>query len=179
MKIGKVENTWVSTSTSSKPLKKKMEQAEAHGKEQGNGEPQKINRALEALSLEDEGEKDIDIDDKPIEATMVINEDKTHFSDLESNPTLSMNSFNIYLNLPDVPFNMLIMTLSTTDLRRLTQVSFSWKKRITEIFLENPANRKTLRARIERVMGPGMLPSNEEITNAMWSSKYHLSLTVV
>ena len=156
MKIGKVENTW--TSTSSKPLKKKMEQAEAHDKERGNGEPQKINRALEATNIyqdkdisdiEDEGEKDTDIDDKPIEADMVINEDKTHFSDLESNPALSMNSFNIYLNLPDVPFNMLIMTLSTTDLRRLTQVSFSWKKRITEIFLENPANRKTLRARIE------------------------------
>ena len=149
MKIGKVENTWASTS--SKPLKKKMEQAEAHGEEWGIGEPQKINRALEVPNIyqdkdisdiEDEGEKDINIDHKPIEA------DKTHFSDLESNPTLSMNSFNIYLNLPDVPFNMLIKTLSTTDLRRLTQVSFSWKRRITEIFLENPANQKTLRARL-------------------------------
>ena len=104
-----------------------------------------------------------------------VNQDED-ISDLESNPALSVNSFNNYLNLPDLVFNNLMKMLSTTDLRRLKQVSVSWKKRITETFLENPANRNTLRAKIERAMGPGMLPSNEEITNAMWLSKYHYHL---
>ena len=106
--------------------------------------------------------------DMPIEADMVDNGDKTP----ESDHALSTNSYDIWLNLPDVPFNVFMMSLSITDLRRLTQVSSSWKNRITETFLKNPANQKTLRARIDRAMGPGMLPSNEEITNAMWLSKY-------
>ena len=101
-------------------------------------------------------------------------EDRTHFSAPGSNSAISMNSFNIYLNLPDIPFNIFIMMLSTTDLRRLTQVSSSWKKRITEISLKNPVNMETLRARIRRAMMTlWMLPSNEVITNAIWLSKYH------
>ena len=75
------------------------------------------------------------------------------------------------LNLPDLPFSALMMMLSTTQLRRLTQVSSSWKKRIQKNILENTARQKDLRDRIEKVMGPGKLPSIEEISDAMWLSK--------
>ena len=149
------------------------------------------NHSLEAMGnyqdkdisdKEDEGEQDIDIDDKSIETNMVDNEDKTHYSALNSNPVLSTKNFKSYLNLPDIPFNLLMEMLSTTDLRRLTQVSYSWKKRITENFLSNPANLKTLRARAtvtargwsRREMGiwtRWIPPSNEEINNFIWLSK--------
>lgn len=163
-------------STSSQPLKRKLEQAE--DKEWGSRRPQKINRALMASNgdhgITATGEEQLPVlvgmqdEDMPKEANMVDNEDRTP----ESDHALSTNSYDIWLNLPDVPFNVFMMSLSITDLRRLTQVSSSWKNRITETFLKNPANQKTLRARIDRKMCPGMLPSNEEMTNAMWLSKY-------
>ena len=155
MAKGKGQNK--SASISSKSLKRKLEQAE--DKKCGNWRPQKINRALMATNS-NQG--------KDITVTGEEKEDKTP----ESDHALSTNSYDIWLNLPDVPFNVFMTSLSITDLRRLTQVSSSWKNRITETFLKNPANQKTLRARIERAMGPGILPSNEEITNAMWLSKY-------
>ena len=151
----------------------------AHNEDRANIDLQKMNKALKSMDanqdkdisdMEDEGEQDIEIDDKPTEAN---NEDKTYFSAPESKPAISTNSFNIYLNLPDIPFSIFIKMLGTTDLRRLSQVSSSWRKKITEIFLKNPANKKPLRARIRRAMGLWMLPSNEVITNAIWLSKYH------
>ena len=129
--------------------------------------------------MEDEGEQDIDIDDKSIEANTVHNEHK--FSALESNPVPSTNSFKNYLNLPDIPFTLLMKMLTITDLRRLTQVSSSWKNRIIENLLNNTANHKTLRAKAwsRRVLGLWMAPSNEEITNVIWLSKYDLALLVM
>ena len=79
------------------------------------------------------------------------------------------------LNLQDVPFDVLMMMQSTSQLRILTQVSSSLKNRIKENILERPSINKILKARIERAMGPGMFPSNEEITNAMWLSKLEQS----
>ena len=139
----------------------KLEQAEADGEEggSGNGRLQKINRAMDSyqdkdITAMDEGVlEDGIIVDKQMEANMLHIEG------------------DIWLNLPDIPFNVLMMMLRTTDLRRLTQVSSSWNKRITENFLKTAANHKTLRARIERAMDPRMLPSNEEITNAIWLGK--------
>ena len=125
----------------------------------GNGRPQKINRAMDSyqdkdITAMDEGVlEDAIIVDKQMEANMLHIEG------------------DIWLNLPDIPFNVVMMMLRTTDLRRLTQVSSSWKKRITATFLKSPPNQKTLRAQIERAMDPRMLPSNEEITNAIWLSK--------
>ena len=105
------------------------------------------------------------IADKPTEADI---EEKTQ-------ALFTSNSVNFWQNLPDVPFNLLMMMQSTTQLRILTQVSSSLKKRIKENILERPAKKKILRARIERALGPGIFPSNEEITNAMWLSKFELS----
>ena len=103
-----------------------------------------------------EGKMDVMIADKPTEA-MVDIEDKTQV--------------NLWLNLPDVPFNALMMMLSTTQLRILTQVSSVLKKRITVNIFENHEKKKILRARMMRAMDPGIYPSNEEITNAIWLSK--------
>ena len=68
-----------------------------------------------------------------------------------------------------------MMMHNTTQIRKLTQVSSSLKKRITENILENPAKKKILRAQMKRTMGHRFLvswfPSNEEIINAMWLSK--------
>ena len=89
----------------------------------------------------------------------------------QSKELLTSNSVNFWLNLPDVAFNALMMTHSTTQLRILSQVSSSLKKRIKENILENPANMKIFRERIERTIGPVMLPSSEEITNAIWAGK--------
>ena len=60
------------------------------------------NQDKDISYMEDEGEQDIDIDDKSIEANTVDNEHKC--SALESNPVPSTNSFKNYLNLPDIPF---------------------------------------------------------------------------
>ena len=96
---------------------------------------------------------------------------KEDFTTPESDHTLLTNSYNIWLNLPDLPFNVFMMSQSTTQIRILTQVSSSWRKRITKNVLENLARKTELRVRSERALGPGMLPSKEEITNAMWLGK--------
>ena len=69
------------------------------------------------------------------------------------------------------------MTLSITQLRALTQVSSSLKKRITENILENQARKNDLRVRIQRAMEQWKAwnmeyPSNVDISNVMWLSKY-------
>ena len=129
---------------------------------------QKINQdsditAMDVKELPElEGEKEFIIADKPTEADTEA-EDETQV-------LLTHSPVNFWLNLPDVAFNVLMMMHNTTQLRILTQVSSSLKKRITVNILENPATKKILRARMERAMGPGIFPSNEEITNAMWLS---------
>ena len=115
------------------------------------------------------GENGVIIADKTTKAMVDIED--------QSQEILTSNSVNFWLNLPDVAFNALMMMHSTAQLWILTQVSSSLKKRITVNILENPATKKILRARMERAIGPGIFPSNEEITNAMWLSKIWLSLT--
>ena len=90
--------------------------------------------------------------------------------------TLLKNSYDIWLNLPDIPFDVIMMPQSTTQLRILTQVSSSWRKRITKNILENQVRKTELRVQSERALGPRMLPSKEEITNAMWLGMQFLSL---
>ena len=153
--------TFKRQNTFSKPLKMKLEQANANGEEGGSGNrrPQKIKRAMDSYQ-----DKDITaMDEGVLEDAIIV--DKQMEADV-----LHIEG-DVWLNLPDIPFNVFMMMLRTTDLRRLTQVSSSWKNRITESFLKNPANHKTLSARIRRAMDPRMLPSNEEITNAIWLSK--------
>ena len=108
------------------------------------------------------------IDDQPTrDSNVYIVEDQSHLSAPESEPRRNINFF---LNLPDIPFNVFAMTLSITELRALTQVSSSLKKRISEDILENQARKNDLKARIQRVMKE--YPSNEDISNARWLSKF-------
>ena len=137
----------------------------------GNGRPQKMNRAMAKDSYQD---KDITaMDEGVLEDAIIV--------DKQMEANMLHIEGDVWLNLPDVPFNVLMMMLTITDLRRLTQVSSSWKNRIMENFLKNPANHKTLRARAwsRRALGFWMVPSNEEITNVIWLSKYDLALFVM
>ena len=74
-----------------------------------------------------------------------------------------------WLSLPDLAFNEIMMMIS---LRKCMQVCSSWKERITKNILENPTKKNIIRARMERAMGPGMIPSSEDICNAKWLGKY-------
>ena len=99
--------------------------------------------------------EDVGIDDQWTEDSNVCNANVgDHLASPESEP----RSNNILLNLPDIPFNVLAMTLSITQLRALTQVSSSLKKRNTENILENQARKNDLRVRIKKVME--QYPSN-------------------
>ena len=119
----------------------------------------KYNRTLESLVNQDQkertlldGEEDNNILDKPIEDNM---------EDTRDQPD--------WLNLPDLAFNEIMMMIS---LRSCMQVCSSWRERITKNILENPTKRNIIRARSERAMGPGMFPSSEDISNALFLSKY-------
>ena len=123
-------------------------------------------------------EEDVGIDNQPTKKTIMCN---VNVGDHLASPESEPRSNNIFLNLPDIPFSVFAMTLSITQLRALTQVSSFLKKRITENILENPARKNDLRVRIQRAMEQWKTlnmeyPSNEDISNAMWLSKYDLLL---
>ena len=90
-------------------------------------------------------EEDVVIDEQPTENSNVCNANVgDHLATPESEPRTRSN--NIFLNLPDIPFTVFAMTLSITQLRALTQVSSSLKKRITENILENQARKNNLKS---------------------------------
>ena len=164
-------------------LKRKQEQVRANGEEWGNGRPQKISRTLEASNSDQYNNRDIDIIDLTVmkeeeEEDRIVDkptEDSNEY-DVKVQPHLTSleepeptSNFNFLLNLPDIPFNIFAMRLSIAQLRGLTQVSSSLKKRITENILENPVRKDELRARIRRAMKK--YPSNEDISDAMWLGK--------
>ena len=141
--------------------KKKEEKTEAM--------PQRINKED---AMEDK-ELPVDNVDKQVEANMVdIREQPQQDNFTESDPAISMNNWH---NVSDLAFDAIMMMSSLTDLRKCSRVCRSWKEKITKNILENRTKKNIIRARIERVMGPGIIPSNEEITNAMWLSKFELS----
>ena len=139
-------------------LKRKQEQAEANGEKGENARPKKIWRPWEATGSDQAKDVDMEV----VERRAIEEEESDH--------TLLRSYLDNCLNLPDVPFNLFAMMLSITQLRRLTQVSSSWRKRITENILENPARKNDLRERIQRAL-KNEYPSNEDISNAMWLSE--------
>ena len=85
-----------------------------------------------------------------------------------------------WLYLPSVPFDIIMTKIaheSLTTLRNCMEVCSTWKKRI----LENPEVKDTIKNKMERAFGPEvsvdpgcrMLPTNEEIINAKWFSKFN------
>ena len=156
--------------------KRKLE-AGVNGEGSENERPQKIWRPWETTDRDQARDGDIEVVEPP------------SMEGEESDHPLLTSDFDNFLNLPDVPFNIFAMKLSITQLRGLSQVSSSWRKRITENILENPSRKNELRTRIQRdiVLKPYQLivrlngmefernghryPSTEDISNAMWLSK--------
>ena len=138
-------------------LKRTQEQVGANGKELGDQRPQEIDRTLGAMEEEDQPQKDSNV--YKGEVQHLTTSESEHSSDV-----------NFFLSLPDIPFNLFVMKLSITHLRTFTQVSSSLKKRILRYIWGNPARKNDLRIRIKRAME--QYPSNEDISNAMWLSKY-------
>ena len=62
----------------------------------------------------------------------------------------------------------MIVLESITTLRRCAEVCTSWEKEITS----NPLIKQIARTKIERAFGPGEFLSSEEISHAIWLSKY-------
>ena len=174
------ENTMSKTQIAGTERPKRKLEEGVNGEKSENERPQKICRPWETTDRDQARDGDIEVVDPP----------SMEGEGEESDHPLLTSDFDNFLNLADVPFNLFAMKLSITQLRGLTQVSSSWRKRITENILENPARRNELRTRIQRdiVLQPyksieiglnGMeferngrrYPSTEDISNAMWLSK--------
>ena len=110
---------------------------------------------------------------KQIEANMDIR-DQDHYT--ESDPAISVSNWH---NLPDLAFNAIMMMVNIPDLRKCLQVCRFWKEKIIKNILENRTKKNIIRARVERVFGPGMFPSAEEIRNVKWLGKYDLLLIFI
>ena len=77
----------------------------------------------------------------------------------------------VWLTLPDLIFNNIMMMVgleSLETLHRCRQVCKSWNEMILRDIWESHSKRKIMKLRIERSWGPGMLPTNEEISHAKW-----------
>ena len=77
--------------------------------------------------------------------------------------------FNV---LPDEIFNEIMMMVgleSLGDLHRCRQVCKHWSKMIKNDICQSGRKRRIIRERIEKNWGPGMFPTDEEISNAKWA----------
>ena len=73
--------------------------------------------------------------------------------------------------LPDLIFSDIMMMVgleSLDSLHRCRQVCSKWNEKILKDIWESKRNRKIMKERIQRSWGPGMLPSEEEISHAKW-----------
>ena len=76
-----------------------------------------------------------------------------------------------WLSLPDLIFCDIMMMVgleSLESLHRCRQVCSKWNEKILKDIWESKKNRKIMKERIQRSWGPGMLPSEEEISHAKW-----------
>ena len=73
--------------------------------------------------------------------------------------------------LPALIFSDIMMMVgleSLNGLHRCRQVCKTWNELILRVIWENKSRKQVMRERIERSWGPGMLPSDEEISRAKW-----------
>ena len=73
--------------------------------------------------------------------------------------------------LPEEIFSEIMITVgleSLESLHRCRQVCITWNEKILRDIWENPSKKRILKERIERTWGPGMFPSDEEISHAKW-----------
>ena len=77
----------------------------------------------------------------------------------------------VWLMLPDLIFSDIMMMVgleSLESLHRCRQVCKTWNERILQDVWESQSKKRIMKERIERNWGPGMLPSDEEISHAKW-----------
>ena len=76
-----------------------------------------------------------------------------------------------WVTLPDMIFSDIMMMVgleSLESLHRCRQVCSKWNEKILETIWENPSRKRIMKEKIERNWGPGMYPSDEEISHARW-----------
>ena len=75
------------------------------------------------------------------------------------------------IKLPDLIFSDILMMVgleSLESLHRCRQVCKTWNEKILRIIWESQSKKRIMKERIERSWGPGMFPSDEEISHAKW-----------
>ena len=76
-----------------------------------------------------------------------------------------------WLTLPDLMFSDIMMIVgleSIESLHRCRQVCSKWNENILSDIWENQRRKKIMKERIEKNWGPGMFPTDEEISHAKW-----------
>ena len=79
-----------------------------------------------------------------------------------------------WLMVPDLIFSDIMMKVGFDSLDRLhscRRVCKAWNEMILRDVCQSRKNRKIMRERIEKIWGPGMLPTNEEISEAKWAGE--------
>ena len=76
-----------------------------------------------------------------------------------------------WTTLPDLIFSDIMMMIgleSLESLHRCRQVCKTWNEMILRGIWDSQSKKKIMKERIERSWGPGMFPSDEEISHAKW-----------
>ena len=73
-----------------------------------------------------------------------------------------------WLTLPEPLFSDIMMMMSLESLHRCRQVCKTWNEKILRDIWESKSKKRIMKARIEKNWGPGMFPSDEEISHAKW-----------
>ena len=79
-----------------------------------------------------------------------------------------------WTTLPELVFSDIMMMIglrSLEGLHRCRQVCKMWNEMILRNIWESQSNKNIMKERIERSRGPGMFPSDEEISHAKWLGK--------
>ena len=87
-----------------------------------------------------------------------------------------------WITLPEPLFSDIMMMVgleSLESLHRCRQVCKTWNERILRDVWESQSRKRIMKERIERNWGPGMLPSDEEISHAKWLGDGWLLLNVI
>ena len=75
------------------------------------------------------------------------------------------------IKLPDLIFSDIMMMVglkSLESLHQCRQVCKTWNEKILRDIWDSQSKKRIMKERIERSWGPGMLPSDEEISHAKW-----------
>ena len=68
---------------------------------------------------------------------------------------------------------------SLESLHRCRLVCQTWNELIMSHIWENTRTKNMIASRIQRNWAPGMLPSNDEISQARWLGKYNISFSFI